>query len=334
MERKIRVGVVGVGRQAQSFLKLYAEHPKVELTAVCDVSEERLTASAEQWGVQHRFNDLSICECGDVDMISVHTPDHLHAEPFIRALQGGKHVFVEKPMADNEADLMRMVEAAKRARTKTMVGHILRFNPLFSATKTMIGEGILGDLFYLEGDYIHDLKYQRNQTDPATGFNWYLEKEHPMVGGGIHPFDILRWYTDSDAVEVQAYANRIAFPDMSAPDGVVAIFRFANGAMAKVTALYGPVSPMSENYNVSVYGTKGTINRRKMSLIGMRDSMEMPYKLQGHPYDPEIDHFIDCILQDKPTLCDAIDGAKSTIAVLKVLEAIETGKATAIPLIR
>lgn len=140
MERKIRVGVVGTGRQAQSFLKLYAEHPKIELTAVCDVSEERLTASAERWGVKHRFNDLSICECGDVDMISVHTPDHLHAEPFIRALEGGKHIFVEKPMADNEADLLRMVEAAKRASTKTMVGHILRFNPLFSTTKTMIQE--------------------------------------------------------------------------------------------------------------------------------------------------------------------------------------------------
>ncbi|WP_158301832.1 dihydrodipicolinate synthase family protein [Paenibacillus mesophilus] len=94
MEQKIRVGVIGAGRQAQSFLKLYSEHPKVELTAVCDVSEERLTASAERWGVKHRFNDLSICECGDVDMISVHTPDHLHAESFIRALEGGKHVFV------------------------------------------------------------------------------------------------------------------------------------------------------------------------------------------------------------------------------------------------
>jgi predicted dehydrogenase len=59
--------------------------------------------------------------------------------------------------------------------------------------------------------------------------------------------------------------------------------------------------------------------------------MELPFKTEGHPYNPEVDHFIDCILDDKPTSCDAIDGAKSTMAVLKAIEAIGTGRAVAIP---
>lgn len=332
-EKKVRVGVIGLGRQVQGFLPLYKNHPNVELVAACDISEEKLENAAKEWGFTKLFKDFSICESEDVDMVSIHTPDHLHTEPFIRALESGKHVFVEKPMADNEKDLMRMVEAAKKSSAKTLVGHVLRFNPLFQATKKFIDEGILGRLFYLEGDYFHDLRCQKDQTDPLTGKNWYLEEETPMTGGGIHPFDILRWYTGSDPVEVKAYGNHIAFPEMKSPDGVVSIIKFANGAMAKVAALYGSVGPMGENYHIAVYGTKGTVNRRKMSLSGMHEFMELPYNQEGHPYDPEVEHFIECILENKPTLCDAIDGAKSTMAILKINEAVRTGTTVTIPII-
>lgn len=59
----------------------------------------------------------------------------------------------------------------------------------------------------------------------------------------------------------------------------------------------------------------------------------MKQEMAGHPYDPEVEHFIECILEDKPTLCDAIDGAKSTMAILKINEAAETGETVVIPIL-
>lgn len=323
--------MIGVGREAEVFLSLYQQHEHSEVVALCDISRSRLEELSSKYGIPDVYQGLEICDRDDIDIISIHTPDHLHAAPFTRAIRAGKHVFVEKPMADNLTDLQSMVDAAKSTDRKTMVGQILRFNPLFKATKTMIDEGILGDIFYLEGDYVHDLRHQKHQFSESLGMNWYLEKEHPMIGGGIHPFDILRWYIGCDPVEVQAYANHIAFPEMKNPDTVVAIFKFETGAIAKVTTLYGSVGPMGEDYHVAVYGTKGTVNRHNLSLSGMDEFMRLPYESKGHPFDPEVDHLIQCILLDKPTLCDAIDGAKSALGVICVRDALKNGAAVRIP---
>ena len=329
---KVGIGVIGLGRNGSSFLPIYKKHPNAELVGISDLNPENLARLGSEFEVPVASTDYhDLLKRDDIQVISIHTPDHLHTQPFVDALKSGKHVFVEKPMANSIPDLREMVGAARSSDRKTLVGQILRFNPLFQRIKEMIANGDLGEIFYAEGDYIHDLRYQTRQTDPLTGGNRYLEAECPIVGGSVHPVDLLRWFV-GDIVEAYAFGSRLEFTEMEEDASIVATFRFAGGAIGKSTALYAPRSHMPKAYNLALYGTRGTIIRDTICMEGEADFHPIDAVCPpGHPYDPEVDHFINCIIRDEPTLCDALDGARSAMAVLSARESLLTGAPVRVP---
>ncbi|UCH33468.1 MAG: Gfo/Idh/MocA family oxidoreductase [Armatimonadota bacterium] len=319
----IDIAVIGLGHNGRAFCRAYADHPVARLVAVCDRDDERLRAAAYEYDVKG-YRDYSVLDNPDVHAVSIHTGDHQHAEPFLRALEAGKHVFVEKPLANSLDDVRRMLAAAQASDRVIMVGHVLRFNPVFRAVKQWVDSGALGELCYLEADYIHDLRCQRDMEQ------WKLAEEIPIVGGGCHPLDLLRWYA-GDVTEVFAYSNRIAYPEMTHPATCASVYRFASGAVGRVTALYGCVNPMPELYNLGVFGTKGTVTRNRLSLDGLHEWMEIPLPPPGHPFEPEVAHFLDCISSGKRPLTDALEGAKTAAAVLCAAESARTGKPVQVP---
>ena len=323
MNDPVGIAVVGLGHNGRAFCRAYADNPAARLLAVCDRDPERLRDAAYTHDVRG-YEDYSFLKRDDIQAVSVHTPDHLHAEPFIAALEAGKHVFVEKPFANSLDDVKRMLAAAQASDRISMVGQVLRFNPTFRAVKQWVEAGALGELFYLEADYIHDLRVQRHMEP------WKLLEEIPIVGGGCHPLDLLRWYA-GEVEEVFAYANKIAYAEMTQPATIVSVYRFASGAVGKVTALYGCVNPMVELYNLGVYGTKGTVLRGRLSLDGLHAWMDMPPSPAGHPFEPEVEHFLDCIRAGKRPLCDALEGAKTATATLCAAESARTGQAVKMP---
>ena len=335
----LRVAVVGLGHNGCAWVRGYEASQRAELVALCDLSEEKITEAKELAPDATGYADLDeMLEKEELDVLSVHTPDHLHAEPFVKGLEAGRHVLVEKPMGNTMEDLERMVAAARRSDRKTHVGQILRFNPFFAKVKELCADGTLGEIFYMEADYIHNLLYQaaaeRFNPDLAN-VNWYLEHEKPIVGGGVHPLDLLRWYADSDVVEVDGFGNSIAFPAMRHNDCMVGIFKFESGAVAKVAALYGPVGDMARLYNLAVYGTKGTVRDGQL-MVGEGHDVEVTdlseLEIGGHPFEPQLEHFLECIIEDEPTLVDAFSGANSAAATIKAAEAIRTGEKQAVPI--
>jgi predicted dehydrogenase len=203
-----------------------------------------------------------------------------------------------------------------------MCGHVLRFNPVFAEVKRRIDQQALGRLFYLEGDYIHDLRYQRG---------WNLSEELPMVGGGCHPIDIMQWWA-GPIVEVQAFSNHLAFEQMTQDDCVVAIFRFASGALGRCTAAYGPSGPMARLYNLSAYGSKASIVRGEIALAGQEQfaPLDVP-TVQGHPYEPEVEDLAASILEDRPPRATIEDGARAVAVALAVQEALRQHRPVAVP---
>jgi len=323
---RLGVGVIGLGHNGLAWCEAYRSCPLTDLRAVCDLDPERLRAACEQFSVDG-YGGYEILDRADIEIISVHTPDHLHAEPFILALQAGKHVVVEKPMANSLSDLDRMVAAARAASTKTMVAQVLRFNPLFRFVRTMIDNGQLGEIFYLEADYMHDLRYQRFMEQ------WKLTTEIPIVSGGVHPLDLLRWFA-GDVVEVYGMANHIAYKEMHEPTTEAALFRFASGAVGKVAALYGTVSPMADWYNLAVHGTTGTVRGNRLCLDGNEAWMEIPVPRQeSHPFAAEAYHFASCVLRDEQPLVDAVEGAKSAQACLLAHQSALEGRPLPVPAI-
>ena len=327
---KPRVGVVGLGHNGAAHATVYYHSPNAELVAVCDFAPEKTASFKAGVGAGE--------EVANLDVLSVNTSDHLHADPFVKGLQAGCHVLVEKPMGNTLEDLERMTAAARASDRKTMVGQILRFNPFYQEVHRLCASGAMGELFYLEADYIHNLHYQADPSriNPYLGnINWYLEHEKVLVGGCSHQFDLLRWFADSYAVEVKGYGNRIAFPAMKHPDCMCAVVQLASGAICKLTGAYGNVGPRPDFNNLEIYGTKGTIRQGKAILGEGHDNVTVTdlsqHEIAGHPYEPEIEHFLACIRDDTEPLVDAFAGANSAAAMIVATEAVETGQTLPVP---
>jgi predicted dehydrogenase len=338
---KLRVGIVGLGHNGLAHAHVWQRHEHAELVGLCDLNPARVQEAHTAIGAGDscaQYADLDeMLSRANLDVLSVNTSDHLHAIPFVKGLQAGCHVLVEKPMGNTLDDLKAMAEAARLCDRKTMVGQILRFNPYNQKVHRLCASGELGDIFYLEADYIHGLKVQADPSriNPYIGnLNWYLEHEKVLVGGCSHQFDLLRWYAGSYAVEVMGYGNSIAFPEMKHPDCMCAVVKLASGAVCKLTGAYGIVGPRPEFNNLEVYGTQGTVRGgRVWRGEGEEATVEdiSAAQIAGHPYEPEINHFVDCILNDEPTLVDAFEGANSAAAMIAATEAVETGKVLPVP---
>ena len=336
----VTVGFIGLGHNGLAHIEAHRRVGKSQVAALCDSNPDRLREASARFGVERTYASAEeLCAQPDIQAVSVNTGDPFHVEPFESAVRRGKHVLVEKPLANSLDQVARMVAAAQEADPdlKMAVGYILRFNPVFAAVHEMCRSGRMGDVYYLEGDYIHNLLYQASQTDAATGRNWYLEEERPMVGGGSHPLDLLRWFCGAQVVEVSGYSNHVAFPEMANDDCQVALFRFDTGAVAKVAALYAPRTGMAPFYNLRVYGTKGTVERDQVALSAGIDDVHPAFqpieadRTQGHPYEPEIADWLDAIVEDRSPRCDLFDGANSTAAALAACQALAGPGSVAVP---
>lgn len=276
----------------------------------------------------------------EVEAVSIHTPDEQHKDPFLKALTSRKHILIEKPLANTVEDVFAMVNAAEAVTPslKIQVGYILRFNPVFEMIQKMARAHKLGHIYYLEADYIHNLTKLKTSTDPVTGENWYLQEQIPIVSGGSHCVDLLRWIKGMNPTHVFSYGNHFAFPDLSSNDCVVSIFRFKDGAVAKVSVLWAPECPRPPFYNLGLFGTKGTIKQDRFYLRdkGSRGDWKFtPVKaarIEGHPFDPEIDDWLTAIIEDRDVRVCLKDGANSTMSALIAAKAINSDREATIPI--
>jgi predicted dehydrogenase len=336
----VRVGFIGVGHNGRAHIEAHRRLGLSDVAAICDANAALLEKVSRDLGISRAFHSAEeLCAEPDIDAVSIHTGDPFHKEPFLTALKHGKHILIEKPLANTVEDVAEMVAATRAAdlKLRIAVGYILRFNPVFEGVHELCRSGKLGKIYYLEGDYIHNLLYQAGQTDPATGVNWYLRFEKPLVGGGSHPLDLLRWFSGGNVIEAAGYSAREAFPAMREDDCQVALFRFDTGAIAKVAALYGPRMDMAAFYNLRVYGTLGTVERDTVAISKDADDIHPPFqpvmsaRLSGHPYEPEIRDWLEAIRLERPPRCDLFDGANSTVATLVAAQAMAARAALPVP---
>ena len=339
--RKVRVGVVGLGHNGVAHVEAHRRVGKSEVVAACDVNEQRLQEiGRERLGLSRLFTSAEeLCADPQVEAVSINTGDPFHVEPFLAAVRHGKHVLLEKPVANSMEQIEQIARAASAAdpSLKLAVAYVLRFNPVYEAIKAQCERGALGRIYYMEGDYVHNLLYQARQTDTRTGRNWYLQDEIPIVGGGSHPLDLLRWFCGHEIVQVSAYSTHVAFPAMASDDCQVALFRFDDGTIAKVAALYAPRCNMGPYYNLRIYGTRGTVERDTIALAADDEDVHPAFtpvageRVSGHPFDAEVEDWIDCIVEGRRPRCDIFDGINSTVATLKAAESARLGTPLPVP---
>lgn len=315
------VGVVGLGYAGRQHLAAYLRHPQAEVRGVVTNRPHEAAAllAGHGRGRSGQANEAlitadlnALLARPDIDLISICTPDSLHADQVEAALAAGKHVLCEKPLAPTAAECRRILEAAKASGRMVMTGQILRFAPKFQSIEKLVRTGELGTPFFAEADYLHNL-------EPFL-HGWRADPSHRpnlVLGGGCHPIDLLRWMV-GEVEAVHAYGNRQVLKGSAySHDCIIISLQFANGCVGKVLISGGCQRPYA--LNLSVYGSQGTLVNDKLFLSKidhLQDWMHLPLpEEEEYPYYyEEIDHLIHCIKTGQQPLVDAHEGAR-TVAV-------------------
>ncbi len=341
----INVGVISCSGMAEGHMKGVINHPNARLVAICDIDLEKAQTVAKRRCVDRVYQDYrELLAQPDIDAVIIVTPDQLHKEMAVAALEAGKHVLCEKPLALTREDCKAIAEAVKKSDKKFMVGQICRYTPGFKAAKEIIDRGEIGELMFVESEYAHD--YEKILR---PGVWRYDPLRNGVVGGGCHAVDLLRWIVGSDPEEVKAYSTKKIFKDLPYDDTHIAIMKFPNNIISKV---FISVSCKRDYTMRSVfYGTKGTIITDNTSptikvyrseINGCTESalvpkktnseiaVEYPVKINNHNATAEFEEFAKIILNDLPVTTTVFEGAKTLAACFAIVEAAETGE-TVVP---
>lgn len=193
MKELVRIGIIGCGGIANGkHLPSLSKMAEVELVAFCDIVESRAQEAAKAYGVEGAkvYSDYTeLLKDSSLDVIHVLTPNDSHADISIAALEAGKHVMCEKPMAKTAADGRRMVDAAKRTGKKLTIGYNNRFRPDSQYLKRICDRGDLGEVYFAKAHAV------RRRAVPTWGVFLDEEKQGggPLIDIGTHALDLTLW---------------------------------------------------------------------------------------------------------------------------------------------
>jgi predicted dehydrogenase len=332
----LRAAVVGLGI-GRHHVRAFDAHPEVELVAICDADAGRREGFRAAHPAARAYADLQTLLAREtLDLVTICTPDWLHADMGVAALQAGAHVVSVKPLTTTVEDARRLIAAADAAGRKLMVAHERRFHPRYRAIKSVLDAGLLGDLFYLEIDYF---VHKGRQFASAP---WYKSAEHPraaILGTGSHAVDLLRWY-GGEVQEAWGAGNHLAYRDFPDDDCQIGVFKLAGGAIGKVTQTYGSVRGAGEpDLRVTLHGSRGAIEDEKVlsldwspgaavtDVAGREAWRAMPVLEQERvSHEAVIVHFVDCLRAGRDPQPDGREGARTVAACLAVVEASRSGR--------
>lgn len=344
---KIRIGVIGTGSIAMEHLRAYQKNPYVEIYALCDINAELLAKRAAEFGVERTYTNCEdMLKLPEIDAVSVCTWNCAHAPCTIAALNAGKHVLCEKPMAMNAEEARAMKEAAEKNGKLLMIGFVRRFGNDCDILKDLIGNDQFGEIYYAKATYL------RRNGNPG---GWFGEKARsgggPLIDLGVHVIDLARYLLGGpkpvsvygatfrklgnrpDVKGGKAYlsarANDTTVCDVE--DLATALIRFDNGAVVSVEASFS-LNIKKDVGSIELFGTKAGAK--------IDPELEMYSEMNGYMtnvtltnptalsfdglFAREIDHYVDCVRLGLPCRSPAEDG----VTLMKILDAIYESAAT------
>jgi predicted dehydrogenase len=254
------IAIIGLG-QGLSHLQAFQMLPDCRVVAVCDADQALAQRIALQYNVAtvHPHIDAVLSD-RSIDAVVIATPDHLHGQHAIMALQAGKHVLCEIPMALTIAECQQIITFSERHGLTYQMGNQVRYAACLTDIAALLRAGDLGPIFYGEGEYLHDY---HDIVDDRPADHWRIDPVTPqttLLGGGPHALDTLRWLMGVRYVEAQAY--HVSIPsEWHTTHTTVALLKADSGAVSKVTVSYGMQRPYCLYY--SVYGSAGSFERSR-----------------------------------------------------------------------
>ncbi|MBM7586311.1 putative dehydrogenase [Bacillus pakistanensis] len=333
---KIKVAIIGCGSIAKHrHLPEYKAHEFVEIVAVCDIVAERANGFAKVYEAKAHTNYEELLRDSTIDAVSVCTPNYLHAPISIAALQAGKHVLCEKPMATSRGEAEEMISAAERSNKKLMIAHNQRFVPSHKKARKLIENGEVGKIYSFRTAFGHG----GPEGWSADGKDsWFFRKNEAFIGAmgdlGVHKTDLLRFLLGEEFVEVGAFVETSAKENTDVDDTAVCVLKTESGTVGTLAASWSYVS--KEDNSTIIYGEKAILRLEDdpvNSLIVQYQSGEVvKYELGGIQTNEDgnqtssgvIDQFVNSILHNIQPPVTGEEGMKSLQVVLSALESNET----------
>jgi predicted dehydrogenase len=218
MSDPVRIAVVGLGYWGPNLVRNFHEMPGASMELVCDTKAAPLAVITNRYPTVRATSDFADVLASDVDAIAIATPVGTHAELATAALQAGKHVFVEKPLASSSSDAEALVALAEARNLVLMPGHTFLYSPPVNVIREMIRNGDLGDIYFISSSRVN---LGIHQSDVSVV--WDL---------GPHDFSILRYWLDEMPETVSALSRSCVIPGIA--DVAFVNLQFGSGTLAHV----------------------------------------------------------------------------------------------------
>lgn len=323
-DRKIRIAVVGGGNVAQvAHIPAYVAQPDVELRALVEIDPIKRDALKEQYGFERVYEDLTeMLRKEEVDAVDICTPNYLHAPMAVAALRAGKHVLCEKPLARNAAEAAKMVETAKASGRHLMVAMNNRFRDDVRILHTFIERGELGRVEIVKTGWLRRAKDWREKS-------WFSEIGKAGGGAlldlGIPIVDLAIWVAalgEPTRVTCNVYGPG---GRKKVEEAACAMINFAGGSCLVLEVSWNLKTPKDVTF-LHVFGSKGaavmpplTIHKAMHGhLVNVTPEIDQRKNLYKESYRLEIEHFLECIREDK----EPLTSGKDALPVLEILDAM------------
>lgn len=321
----MRVGVVGVGGMGNVHARKYALMPDVELHAY-DRNPDRLDVYCAQFGARpaQSLNEL----VATVDAVDVCTPTDAHRDVAMEAIEGGKAVLVEKPMARTVEECASLIEAASQAGVALMPGQVVRFFPEFEAAHTAVREGRVGTPAAV--------RTRRGGKAPKGSDMWF--QDHTRSGGllldlAVHDFDWMLW-TFGPVRSVYSRSVRLGHPVEGAEyegDYALTTLAFESGAVGHVETTW--MDPAGFRVTFEVCGSAGMIeyDSRNVATLRIHDAagsrQESNMSPTDDPFYRELRLFVDAVVSGGPMPVAPEDGMRAVAVSRAAIESAKSGMA-------
>lgn len=344
-DKKLKIGMIGLGRISKTHLRSIADIKEAELTAVCDVNEKIVEEVSSMYQVEGFTDFEKVISHPKVEAVMILTPPETHFEIVDCALRANKHVFCEKPLTSSLEDAYKMREQVVSKDIVFQIGFTERYNEGYRMAWEAISDGLLGAPFMMRSKRDIPKRFVENIDwikDPNRGGG-------PLVECLIHDIDLSHWYFGDRVAAVTASSYKAYFKHF---DNISLLLEFHNGEIASLSSSWSLSDNSQWCASCELIGTKGnlivenppqnwlnisseiTINtsypfikEKNHNNIATKPSnfmLDLPhYSLTNGAYLIQLKDFVNCILFDKKPLVGIDEGINALEVVMAALRSIQ-----------
>jgi len=342
--RKLKVGAIGIGGIFKTHLGGWNASEHAELVAGSDVNPDMLNTWGKENNVSKLYtNAMDLIADKDIDIVDICTPSSYHAPLTIAALEAGKHVICEKPLATTTEEIKRMIAARDKSGKLLMTAQHMRFNAQNLAVKAEIDKGVLGNIYHGRAWYL-----RRDQLPARPGFIYKKNAGGgPCIDIGVHVLDLSLWLMGNPKpVSVSGVSKKVlaGLPgawsvwggkvpqDMDVEDFAAGFIRFENGASLSLEVSWLLHHPVNEE-RVWLYGDKGGLSLPDPTFYHTDNDNHHQYdvKLKFQPaalppHQAECVAFAKAVAEGAPSPVPAEQSLQVQAILNGIYESQETGK--------